>query len=260
MSLSPDLINGISSLVANSGDNTSTSVIYYGTAVVDSAGKYVLLDGAMSNTPIADGSVDIKNGDRVTVTIQNHSAIVTSNLTIPASGYQATDLYKETVVGGQTELSGKVVDLIQESSDGKTKNYYSATAPTGTDFTIGDTWFDTSKGHAMSNWNGTAWVAYVLGDAAIGVLKAANIDAGAITADKININDLEAKLESIGDPNGSHILISGENIVLMYGTTILGYISQGKFYAQNIEPVSSLMISNYTFKQANDGNLVLYKR
>lgn len=198
MSLSPDLINGISSLVANSGDNTSTSVIYYGTAVVDSAGKYVLLDGAMSNTPIADGSVDIKNGDRVTVTIQNHSAIVTSNLTIPASGYQATDLYKETVVGGQTELSGKVVDLIQESSDGKTKNYYSATAPTGTDFTIGDTWYDTSKDYAMSNWNGTEWVPYKLGPEAIGALKTPNIDAGAITTDKISANAIGATAIAAG--------------------------------------------------------------
>ena len=257
--LDQKLISDFTKAVAANSKVEATPDLY-GSVVIDTSGnKFVKIDGSTINTPIAS-TLDVKNGDRVLVTIENHTAKVASNLTTPASGYQATDLYKESVVEGHTELSGKVVDLIQESADGKTKNYYTATEPTGGNYVVGDTWFDTSKGYAMSNWNGTAWVPYVLGPQAIGKLIAANIDAGAITADKIDINDLETKIESVGDPNGSHIIISGENIVLKYGTTILGYISQDKFYAQNIEPASSLMISNYTFKQANDGNLVLYKR
>lgn len=49
--------------------------------------KYVRIDGSESLTPIS-GVVDVKDGDRVLVTIENHEATILGNLTMPPSAYK----------------------------------------------------------------------------------------------------------------------------------------------------------------------------
>lgn len=49
--------------------------------------KYVRIDGSESLTPISE-VVDVKEGDRVLVTIENHEATILGNLTKPPSAYK----------------------------------------------------------------------------------------------------------------------------------------------------------------------------
>lgn len=56
----------------------------YGTIVQQGLTKFVKIDGSDYLTPI-DTTVDMLNGERVTVLIKNHTAIVTGNITSPAA-------------------------------------------------------------------------------------------------------------------------------------------------------------------------------
>lgn len=55
-----------------------------GTVKVVGEKKYVLIDGASTTTPIAE-VVDVDEGDRVLVSIQNHTATILGNFTFPPS-------------------------------------------------------------------------------------------------------------------------------------------------------------------------------
>ncbi len=64
---------------------------YYGTTVVNNDSIFVQLDGSDVLTPVSMAT-DAKNGDRVLVTVENHQASISGNITSPASGRNATDL------------------------------------------------------------------------------------------------------------------------------------------------------------------------
>lgn len=68
-----------------------------GTVVVNEFGKFVRLDGNESSvlTPIEE-AMDAQNGDRVIVMIKDHKAVVTGNLTAPASARTANAYIKMT--------------------------------------------------------------------------------------------------------------------------------------------------------------------
>ena len=57
--------------------------VLYGTIQSDT--EYVKLDGSTVLTPIKNKAVIAKTGDRVTVTIKDHKAIVTGNIASPAA-------------------------------------------------------------------------------------------------------------------------------------------------------------------------------
>lgn len=61
-----------------------------GTVVEDGGVKYVRLDGSDIVTPVTTTTA-IKNGERVTVMIKEHSAIVTGNLTDPSASGSSVD-------------------------------------------------------------------------------------------------------------------------------------------------------------------------
>lgn len=57
---------------------------YYGTMVKYGSAMYVKLDGSDQLTPVST-TTDTKDGERVTVLIKNHSAIVTGNISSPSA-------------------------------------------------------------------------------------------------------------------------------------------------------------------------------
>lgn len=82
MSLSSDLISQFVK-ATNDTSKTKTESTVYGTVVYD--GKpYVKLDGSDLLTPVTTAA-DVKDGERVTVLIKDHTATVTGNLTSPAA-------------------------------------------------------------------------------------------------------------------------------------------------------------------------------
>ena len=83
MALSNELI---SQFVKATQDNkqTNNETIAYGKIVKQGDIEYVQLDGSDLLTPISSTTV-VKDGDRVMVTIKNHTAIVTGDFTNPSA-------------------------------------------------------------------------------------------------------------------------------------------------------------------------------
>lgn len=84
----------------------------------------------------------------------------------------------------------------------KTATYIATTAPTvptppETAFTVGDLWLDTDGGNLISRWNGTAWIALQLGDAAISGVGGAKIGSG-INAANVTTGVLAGTLVGTG--------------------------------------------------------------
>ena len=82
MALSNDLISQFVK-VTNDDKKERSDKTVYGTIVEYDGAKYVKIDGSELLTPIST-TTNTNNGERVTVMIKNHSAIVTGNISSPA--------------------------------------------------------------------------------------------------------------------------------------------------------------------------------
>ena len=83
MALSTNLISQFVK-VTNDEVDTKTETTVYGTVVVVDGIKFVKIDGSEVLTPISS-TADAKENERVTVTIKDHSAMVTGNTSSPAA-------------------------------------------------------------------------------------------------------------------------------------------------------------------------------
>lgn len=89
MGLSSDLISQFVKITNDDTKQAAESTVY-GTVVYDGR-PYVKLDGSDLLTPVTS-TTDVEDGERVTVLIKNHSAVITGNLSSPAA---RTDTVKE---------------------------------------------------------------------------------------------------------------------------------------------------------------------
>lgn len=85
MGLSSDLISQFVKATNDSIKREKETIIAYGTTVVREGTIYVKLDGSDLLTPVTS-TVNVRNNDRVTVMIKNHTATVTGNITSPSAG------------------------------------------------------------------------------------------------------------------------------------------------------------------------------
>lgn len=89
MALSNDIISQFAKLT-NSNKSEQKETVVYGTIIVSDGKKYVRLDGSNIDTPISS-TTSAKHNDRVMVTIKNHEAIVTGNITSPSASQDSLD-------------------------------------------------------------------------------------------------------------------------------------------------------------------------
>lgn len=95
------------------------------------------------------------------------------------------------------------------AANGKSKNYYQTSAPTGGTYQVGDTWFNTASDNAISRWNGTSWAAAPLGMNALGTLTITNsMLAGSIDAGKITTGTLNAANVTISNLSVTNSMIA----------------------------------------------------
>lgn len=87
----------------------------YGTFIEDNGNYFVRLDGSDILTPVAM-AMDARNGDRVVVMIKNHEAVITGNISNPASAYTAST-YIKVVDQDTLMLVGDKTVGIRSSSD-----------------------------------------------------------------------------------------------------------------------------------------------
>lgn len=105
MSLSNDLISQFVKVTKDDSDNAKKDSTVFGTIVEYNGAEYVRLDGSDILTPITT-TAGVKDGDRVTIEIVRHSAIVTGNVSSPSAGKGDID-----------EIGGKVDDALDEIAD-----------------------------------------------------------------------------------------------------------------------------------------------
>lgn len=84
MGLSSELASQFAKIVNQTNTNGSKETTVYGTAVKFNGKMYVKIDGSDRMTPITS-TVDIREGERVTVLIKNHQAVTTGNTSSPAA-------------------------------------------------------------------------------------------------------------------------------------------------------------------------------
>lgn len=83
MELSSELVSQFVKATKDTDDKRNETTVY-GTAVEHDGSMYVRLDGSELLTPIST-TTDTKAGERVTVMIKNHTAVVTGNMSSPAA-------------------------------------------------------------------------------------------------------------------------------------------------------------------------------
>ena len=106
MGLSNDLLSQFAK-ITNDKSKKKEETVVYGTAVEYSGSIYVKLDGSDLVTPMKS-TTDAKPGDRVRVTIKNHTATATGNLSSPSA---RTDDLKE-VAGNVTKVNALVANKV----------------------------------------------------------------------------------------------------------------------------------------------------
>lgn len=108
MPLSENLKDQFAKMVNTDNPKENIGNAVYGTVKVYSDGtKAVVLDGSNIATPF-ETVTDAEDGDRVTVTIRNHKAVVTGNLSSPAARTDAVKTNSEKIGEFNTVLSNKV--------------------------------------------------------------------------------------------------------------------------------------------------------
>lgn len=121
MALSNELISQFVK-VTNDGSKKKSDKIVYGTIVEYDNSKYVKIDGSDLMTPISV-SAKVSDGDRVVVTIKNHTAMVTGNTTnLPASSTEVSDL--------DDKVEGQITKLDDVIANSVTTEYLTATYAT----------------------------------------------------------------------------------------------------------------------------------
>lgn len=109
--LQESFVNAIKGLTAS---KDQPSGIIYGTCLVNTDGIFVQLDGSDQYVPV-DSSVEVNSGDRVSVDITNHHAVITNNYTTPAANVETTRLIKEDINRLEIEIENPADELYNTS-------------------------------------------------------------------------------------------------------------------------------------------------
>ena len=116
MDLNSILVSEFAKITNDNKETVNEGTTVYGTYRVDVDGAYVQIDGSDTRTPIAT-TASAKSGDRVTVLIKNHRAIITGNMTDPSASSETVRTL-DLGLGGLNDtvrnLSNSVSDLSGE--------------------------------------------------------------------------------------------------------------------------------------------------
>ena len=95
MDLSNDLVSQFAKITTGDKDKNNETTVY-GTVKIYDGITCVKIDGSDLLTPV-DTTTEVKEGERVTVLIKNHSAVITGNTSDPSAGLSTTDGISERV-------------------------------------------------------------------------------------------------------------------------------------------------------------------
>ena len=127
-----------------------------------------------------DGIVELATPEEAVAGIDAARAIT------PYALKAVTDALAGTI---NEELTGSIVDAITTADEAlavannKNSVVYANSIPVGSEYAIGDTWYDTGNGNKIHRWDGANWVPAELGSGAIsnGAVSTQHIAANAVT-------------------------------------------------------------------------------
>ena len=126
MVVSNDLVSQLVKTLNTDTSKTNTDSTVYGTVVYD--GKtWVKLDGSDLLTPVTT-TVDVADGDRVSVTIKDHQAVVTGNYTDPSASSKTVSSQGATISEFGSVIAYKVTTEDLAAVNGSIDNLYSKLA------------------------------------------------------------------------------------------------------------------------------------
>ena len=123
MSLEQNLLSEFAKAVnGNKSEQKSTDKFVRGTAKTIGGKKYVQLDGSNVTTPISE-TVDVEDGDRVLVSIENHRATILGNFTFPPSARKEQEAIDkaEDAQNGSNLASQKAEEAIGKATQADEK-------------------------------------------------------------------------------------------------------------------------------------------
>ena len=186
MPLSSELVSQFAKLASNKPKEEKESTVY-GTTVIQNGNKYVKLDGSELLTP-ASFTTNIADGERVTVLIKNHMAVVTGNITSPAA---RTSEVEE--VGNEVEEVGNEVKALNAAKANIEDLEATNASIANLDATKANVTDLTAVNASIANLDATK--------ANVTDLEATNASIKKLDADKANIEDLNATYANIDFAN-----------------------------------------------------------
>lgn len=107
--------------ITNDSEVKSDNKYLRGTIVTNSNGKYVQLDGSNTITPISE-IIEVEDGDRVLVSIENHKATIVGNFSFPPSARKEQEALDkantaQSTANGANETANAAQIKAQEASD-----------------------------------------------------------------------------------------------------------------------------------------------
>lgn len=124
MGLSFDLISEFVKITNDKKESPKEGMVY-ATVVSGKGGKYVKIDGSDLLTP-ADTTTDIEDGERVTLLIKDHKAVITGNVTNPSASTTKVDKVTESV-NSVSDRVGTFELIVADKVDVKELEAYKAT-------------------------------------------------------------------------------------------------------------------------------------
>lgn len=116
MALSQDLLSQFAKITNDNKKNKDSTA--YGTIVKEGNTTYVKLDGSNLLTPY-DSTIAVEDGDRVTVTIKNHTAVVDGNITSPAASDKKVNYIGNQVTEFHNVMAYKIKATDIEAANAK---------------------------------------------------------------------------------------------------------------------------------------------
>ena len=200
MPLSSELVSQFAKLASNKPKEEKESTVY-GTTVIQNGNKYVKLDGSELLTP-ASFTTNIADGERVTVFIKNHMAVVTGNITSPAARTSEVEEVGDKADAASAAVKNLTADNIKvnqklEAQEGTIKNLTSDNVTIKNKLNAQEA----SIGNLKAE-NATISGKLEAAEGNISNLQADNVTInGSLTAVKASIEDLDATYANIDFAN-----------------------------------------------------------
>ena len=268
MPLSTDLLSQFAKVIKPEEKKSSESTVY-GTVVEYNGEKYVKLDGSDLLTPVNTTST-IDEDDRVSVTIKDHTATVTGNVTNPSASSGEVDKIGTQVTEFEIVLAGKVDTIELNAEKARIDQLYADNVVINEKLTANEADIkDLEADNVTINDKLTANEADIDDLKAVNVeitgkLEAVDADIGQLQADNVTINNsLNAAIADVGELQADNVTITGRldaaeaDIEDLDATKLSAEQADLKYANIDFANIGKAAIENFFSKSGMIGDLVV---